>query len=493
MDATVQLTVLEKLRGIFAEQGSYLACPQTPAIYGRDRLEGVGKGSSTAADLAFESAWIRSVNFIPTAGVLLPNELAYLWDGLTELRMQQIIVADGGAAGPAADIIKAAETMLYEDPSAEIRAFTAKYKTYLMLQDLHREAVQLYQQRQLEALQSTEEAVRTFWTETAEQSYRADIEGALFRWEHEGYKSDIENAQRVLVEAAEAKPTAQWTRWMSQFASEIDSAHDLSLIEFAPTSFSPAGITAEANWANATVDGAQYELLVSNAPPDLKQRLYSADPGYVSVSFEFARLEVERAWFPRRAFESRIWKTLGNSPIFSDGGDPPKGRLPGYVTAVILVRNVQVTKRAPPVHPPPPKPKWFKAWNILKGSAFVKVGTPAAQPIPSAGPAPVTMIVMAQALKIPPVAPAEIQLAVAERKAVPVRVKRDFDALYTIRKGDDALQQLLRQKLVSTDMIAAHLPTVTEQAVGGDDVCVLAFLWKGFGKSPNPDPALTWP
>jgi hypothetical protein len=493
LDATVQLTVLEKLRGIFAEQGTYLACPQTPTVYGRDKLEVVGKGSSTADELAFESAWIRSVNFIPTAGVLLPNELAYLWDGLAELKMQQIVVADGSATGPAAAEIKAAEKLLYEDPSAEIRSYTAIYQTYRQLQDLHREAVQLYRQRQLEALQSMEPAVVDFWTETAEPSYKADIEAALFRWEEEGHKSEIESAKRVLVEAAEAKPYAQWTRWMSQFASEVDTASDLSLIKFAPTSFSPPGITSQANWANATVDSGQYEQLVGNAPPDLKQRLYSADPGYLSLTFEFARLDVERAWFPRRVFESRIWKPLGNSPIFSDGGDPPRGKLPGYVTAVILVRKVQVTKRAPPSDPSPPPYPPFRAWHILKATRFFGVGARAAEPIPPAQPVALPMMVVARVLETPHVNPAEIQLAVAERKAVPMRIERNFNALNTIRQRDEAVQTQLRQKLVRTDIIGAQLPTLTEQAIGSDEVCALAFLWKGFGTSPNPDPALTWP
>jgi hypothetical protein len=491
VDATVLLTVLEKLRGIFAEQGTYLACTQTPTVFGRDKLETVGKGSSTAEELAFESAWIRSVNFIPTAGVLLPNELTYLWDGLAELKMQQVVIADGSASGPAADQIKAAEKLLYEDPSAEIRSFTVVHKAYLALQDIHKEAVQIYRQRQLEALQSTEQAVRDFWTETAEPSYRAEIAAALFRWEEEGHKSEIESAKRVLVEAAESKPAAQWTRWMSQFASEIDTVSDLSLIKFAPTSFSPPGITAQSDWADATVDGSQYEQLVGNAPQDLKQRLYSADPGYVSVRFEFARLNVERAWFPRGAFESRIWKTSGDSPMFSDGGDPPKGKLPGYVTAVILVRNIQVRKLAPPPHPSPP-PKPFRRWPFLRAAGIFNVGGPIAQPAPAEQPIAMPIIAMARVHELPTVDPMEIHLAVAERKAVPMRIERNFDALNTIRQRDHALQQLMIQKVVPT-IVAAQLPTVTEQAIGGDDVCVLAFLWKGFGTSPNPDPALMWP
>jgi hypothetical protein len=51
---------------------------------------------------------------------------------------------------------------------------------------------------------------------------------------------------------------------------------------------------------------------------------------------------------------SRIWRSGDPQLNLSDGGDPATGVCPGYVTAVVFVRNLQVTLRAAATTPSAP-------------------------------------------------------------------------------------------------------------------------------------------
>jgi hypothetical protein len=65
-----------------------------------------------------------------------------------------------------------------------------------------------------------------------------------------------------------------------------------------------------------------------------------------SIRFDQLTLLVLRPWYDPAVFTWRFWNLPGET--VSDGGDPPKGRLPGVVTKLVLVRNVSVKLAAAP-------------------------------------------------------------------------------------------------------------------------------------------------
>jgi hypothetical protein len=66
-----------------------------------------------------------------------------------------------------------------------------------------------------------------------------------------------------------------------------------------------------------------------------------------SVHFEQLTLLVLRPWFDASVFTWRFWNLPGE-PI-SDGGDPPRGRLPGLISKIVLVRNLKMKLAAVPL------------------------------------------------------------------------------------------------------------------------------------------------
>src|SRR5690606_35741305 len=60
------------------------------------------------------------------------------------------------------------------------------------------------------------------------------------------------------------------------------------------------------------------------------------------LSVEIGRADVLRDWFDVDLLTSRSWQWRFDSPALSDGGDPPQGAMPAFVTAMLFVRNLEV-------------------------------------------------------------------------------------------------------------------------------------------------------
>jgi hypothetical protein len=59
-----------------------------------------------------------------------------------------------------------------------------------------------------------------------------------------------------------------------------------------------------------------------------------------TLSAEIFLLTLQRTWFEPEVFRNRLWR-WDDAPL-SDGGNPPQGLLPAYVTRLVLVRKLQM-------------------------------------------------------------------------------------------------------------------------------------------------------
>ena len=64
-----------------------------------------------------------------------------------------------------------------------------------------------------------------------------------------------------------------------------------------------------------------------------------------SLTFEFSSAAILRPWFVSEALRARFWRFADPGKILSDGGTPPKGTCPAYVTAIIFARKVAVEEK----------------------------------------------------------------------------------------------------------------------------------------------------
>ena len=73
-----------------------------------------------------------------------------------------------------------------------------------------------------------------------------------------------------------------------------------------------------------------------------------------TVSFSWTTASLQRPWFQPTVFASPAWR-FTDSLILSDGCAPPRGKCTGYVSALLLLRDVTVTA-------PLPRQVWWQRW-----------------------------------------------------------------------------------------------------------------------------------
>jgi len=114
------------------------------------------------------------------------------------------------------------------------------------------------------------------------------------------------------------------------------------------------GDLSTASWTSTELGPDKIKTLAALLSPVLQQWLQRfnllpelGDRFLESVHFERLTLVVLRPWFDPQVFAWRFWNMPGE-PV-SDGGDPPKGRLPGVIGKLVLVRNLKMKLAAAPL------------------------------------------------------------------------------------------------------------------------------------------------
>jgi hypothetical protein len=114
-----------------------------------------------------------------------------------------------------------------------------------------------------------------------------------------------------------------------------------------PTGVTPVGIDEPSAWSTVALDAESIRRIAANLDERSKQwfERFNTLPALgadliESVTFDRLVLVLLRPWFDPEIFASRFWKLSGD-PI-SDGAEPPRGRLPGVVSKLVLLRNLKL-------------------------------------------------------------------------------------------------------------------------------------------------------
>ena len=70
----------------------------------------------------------------------------------------------------------------------------------------------------------------------------------------------------------------------------------------------------------------------------------NSDTSFEGVEFDVIRVPLRRSWWDANIFHSKAWKfdpQLDRTPL-SDGNTPPVGTMIGYVSSLIIVRNLRL-------------------------------------------------------------------------------------------------------------------------------------------------------
>jgi hypothetical protein len=343
IDAGVVLGVSGKLRTIFDEEGTFLAFPLSPQAYEQDELQGLARGE-TAEDLRRAPEFSRLVNIIPDGPRWPPSDPRFLWTVYEEVLYRTLLAQPSRTPEEEAAFTRAAALLHGVGEDGDVVDSEAM-RTYRQLRDAFLVTWEEYRNQEGKAALADDEAKRR-WEEVDGPALKAQVDDLRRRWELEGRKDEIEEAQRVERWLGDRSPAATFGRWRAAFDPSLPGMFvkdDAAGGPFVPTTYRPSD-ALEHPWYSISLSKDDLAKLATEAPEDLRERLGEASTSTIeSLSFEYSSVGLLRPWFSSDAFASRAWKFSDGTRFLSDGGDPPSGECPAYVAGLVLARNITAT------------------------------------------------------------------------------------------------------------------------------------------------------
>jgi hypothetical protein len=344
VDAFAQLALMAKAKKVFESPETFLSFPAlSPLSYTPDELRFGTSGEMTPADLAEASEFARTANQIPRSVIAPIDEGEYLWDVYSEV-LETARVASNVMSSAERAIYESALNVLYTTGEGGLRTDSDRMRAYKQHRDAVIEAQEEFKNQQLTAEASTDQAVLDQWRTVDEPRLRLAIQERENAWSIEGFKAEIEAAQQIELAQAAGAASSVWSEWRGSFNDDLDLATDTNQIRFALTGYSPYDIFDADNWPRFTISAEEMTKLAEEAPPELREIFAAGSTAteIESVSFEYRSVAVTRPWFRSALFKARFWRLPDGTESLSEGTDPPAGRCPAYVSALVFARNVVV-------------------------------------------------------------------------------------------------------------------------------------------------------
>jgi hypothetical protein len=500
MDAYVQVALIEKSKRIFAtDAGIFLSFPLlSPLTFTPQALAALSTPAS-AADYASAADFARIVNFLPRDMVASGSSDRYLWDIYADVLARADVADDSaGQAGQGSD----GSALLYEVAPDGMRTESAIYRAYRQYRDAWIVAREDYGARKLTGELADNPDARRHWTDVEEPALRATLAKAEADWKTLGHRDEVEAALQAERDAALNDPRTRWRDWANAFNPDIDLLDNVSGGRYAPTGLSPKDFAGDAAWLHFEPSAIEMASLIRDAPAALKVVLDdNGASGIDHVSFDYRSVAIVRPWFHSNVLTSRIWRSNDPGLALSDGGDPPSGICPAYVTAVVFVRNLQVTSRAVPATTPVTSNLRFTlaANRLTQRDLQPMLLRQVAQP-PETVAAPVTVqrafsrldsqtLIVARTVAAQP----SVQ-HVAFRPAVAMQLN---PMIRTLDVNTQLHTPLRTVPGPVSPPSPAPQPTQppsqpTQSPERHDDIAILAFICKRLPKVPDPMPDLRW-
>jgi hypothetical protein len=462
---------------------------------------------ASAADYAAAVDFARIVNFLPHDMVASGVGDRYLWDVYGD-----VLKHADHAAGSTDHVGAARSGLLYDVAPDGSSTESSIYRAYRQYRDAWFVAREDYGTHKLTGEMTVDPDAAKHWTDIEEPALRAALAKAEADWATLGRRGEVEAALQAEQDAGMSDPGSRWTEWRTAFNPDIDLPTDSSGAPYGPTGLSPKDFAGgNTPWLHFDLSAGEMASLVRDAPAALKVVL-DDDSGSVigHVSFEYRSVAVLRPWFNSNVLTSRIWRSSDPNLMLSDGGDPPSGACPGYVAALVFIRNLQVFSRAAPTATPVNSDLRFTlAASRLTQRTLQPVQLREAAP-PAAAP-----VVMPQAfirlnansLTAAPSLAARPQLQrmafvsamVAEPRTVQAAIVRD----HRLPSGTPIEPIVRDHRLPSGTPIRPIDVTEAPPAAPApppppppppppDELTILAFICKRLPKSPDPLPGLRW-
>lgn len=346
IDATVVLGLAGKMNQVFAEPDTFQTFPLAPIGMKADNLRALaadplGTGANAHAQFSL------LVNEIPSGPLWQPDG-DRLWD----------VYGDVLAGAQVFDLPRSPEQqaaydkafgLLYTKGKQGVPEPSPTVVAYERYRDAYLNAAMEYNNRKGEAEMTPDAAVKEAWA-GEESGLQAAVADAQTAWVGPGKRNEVEEARRVIRELGSTSPLSVWAGYRKLFDPDLPEIYfrtSVDSLSYVPTGYLPTDV-ADVAWPRITVSAGELQQFAGQAPEELRNRLTGGpDGGIEMVSFEYSYVTVSRPWFAPQLFASRAWRFRPPGRVLSDGGNPPTGDCPAYVTGLVLARNITVQRKAP--------------------------------------------------------------------------------------------------------------------------------------------------
>lgn len=533
--------VAAKVQELFSAQGTFLAFPLAPVAYLAEDLRFLAPGGLSAVRAQTLGEFSELVNRLPIVSQVWADDGSgrHLWDVYEDLLGAELATSERTTA----------EEQAYQ------RAYGYLHTVMPEPPDPPSQVLLEYQSGRSAYL-----AAEAAW-KNGKEGIRANELGAAKDqawqdWKIVGHKDDVEEANLTLSTLSDKDPSVAWSRYRTQFDPQMPASFQTSLngMRYVTTGFAPSGVL-DVPWARMSMDRNELDSAAGGASPELAKSLAdSSTTGKVkAVSFEFMAVDVTRPWFDSSMLASRAWRFRSGIQPLSDGGSPPLGRCPAFVTKLILARNISVTRTKPAEGGGGSAPTMafiepFQA-QLLEASPIL-VSPPAVEPPPVVEDPPIVEVEPPPVTEIIPPVDGASELAVDEttlvgesaaqtnfgiarlshasemRRAVPLRSR--FRGISDVTLGANRLKTAFgaEERAISVEQQAEVQPKIERRieniqmfdfpvaqlavpetlfvappaspedevvTTPADVIFVMAFGCRLIGTAPNPDLGLPWP
>ncbi|MGW8959969.1 hypothetical protein [Paenibacillus sp. NPDC055715] len=356
MEEKISLALAVKLKKIYDREDQFLTFPLGLAYSSRS-LDFMKEENDLSAleQLHFKADFARMMNEIPSdrAPVFSPSG-TFLWNELKDILVNAVFATSTLSPEEEKQLAEAIDFLTdkqFNPDGTETVITSEKVKAYATYKIAYEEANEAYLAEKLTVINATGEEgqrLKKIWDSGRERVLLNIKEQAMQNWINLGFKNEVEafQMQRNILEVKKFAVLYRQSYINDINLAEVPDA-DANGIPFCVTFFNPRdAFDKNQAWIKVPLIKGEIDSLIQQAPDEIRG-VFSADQGnedIESLSLEYKYVGVKRSWFRPEFFNSRHWK-MSDDSVVSDGGIPRQGRVPAYITGMLVVRNITVTKK----------------------------------------------------------------------------------------------------------------------------------------------------
>jgi hypothetical protein len=355
MESNVERALAAKMLKLFPPTSdTFLAFPMAGAAFTAADLAIFERPGEAAADVRLrfhrKAQFSRLMNQVPADALSWSTDGELLWTQYKRV-LDDAEMATSALTAAEQTRLRAARDYLTDTVTTEqgtTTVYSPEVTAYYRYKEAAEELERTYLDEKLTAEHSLDGAVRAAWDGGRRQLLEAARAKAAQDWAVLGHKAEVETAQATVTALGAKDPQVRRLALLADY--DLCAEPDLNAndpVGVRSTFYSPSDIFSPgATWNTLHLTGSEVQQLLAEAPPELAALNTSAGGDIVSMTVEYTSVTVMRPWFEPSFLAMRSWR-LPEGVVVSDGGNPRRGRIPGYITSLVVARKVTIERSAP--------------------------------------------------------------------------------------------------------------------------------------------------